>query len=136
MNLNAPNRGRSVGQDLEKPRKGRQMADQVTSLMEQMVSTPDEVAKFLQAQGIKGSRVNPFQCPIARYLLRRIGHRYSVFPPCFWYSPEKGEPAPREPIEKNGRLPQNVRAFLHRFDHGDYPDLFEPEPEAKVPGYL
>ena len=95
------------------------MADNLKSLLEGMGSTADEVAAFLEGQGVKGWRRDGNGCPVARYLTAINQCRYYVGTGAV--STEAGG----FPYEWIVELPNPVRGFVSNFDHGSYPNLEE-----------
>lgn len=87
------------------------------------LGTPENVAQKLREKGIRGRLLDPFACPIARYLNQVTGNRHSM---CVSYlnawDPEEG----RENQEHFG-LPSThpVRLFVNQFDAGQHEDLRE-----------
>lgn len=92
--------------------------------LENLGSTPDEVAQSLRTLGIKGSRMNSEYCPIAEYIHKTvpgsIGYTgissSSVYLPKRRFSFKDGE-------KFEAHHPQPVRRFILDFDSYAYPDL-------------
>lgn len=87
--------------------------------------TPDQIAATVKRRGIKGRMGTTYGCPMALLLngegggAHVIGRRFIVR--------RSGKN-----IEKI-RTPDNVAAFMRKFDIGGYPDLVAPPPRCVAP---
>lgn len=78
----------------------------------------DQIARYLEKQGIKGKRNSSVQCPVARWLRQELGgtvltRAYSVM----YYGP-----FPR--VVKYG-YGDSLKEFVKRFDNGGFPNLLD-----------
>ena len=80
--------------------------------------TPDEIAKFLEKNGIKGYLSNSTQCPVSMYIRNRLdGYNVTVQPERIEvYSPQCSDH-----VWVN--IGNNLRSFILNFDNGVYPKL-------------
>lgn len=94
----------------------RQLEEVVQKLQD--LQSPDRVAGFLDAAGVKGRRGGSTQCPIAKYVARETGLEYVSAGPMgigtdyrYWvyFSSPYGP----------------VQAFMENFDRNLYPELDE-----------
>ena len=85
--------------------------------LQKLGDTEDSVVSNLQLMGIKGAQMSALQCPIAKYL-QRTGFPEALVSPDIAYV-SHDESGPKAP------LPDSVKDFVHAFDRGDYPELFE-----------
>lgn len=90
--------------------------EKIMSTIAQLGTTPDEIAAFLEGQGIKGVPESAYNCPVATYLNQ-------IFPEnCIGvrtYASALTVDGLHEEIEH----PTAVKAFISRFDCGDYRNL-------------
>lgn len=95
---------------------------ELTLLLEGLGTTPHEVALTLMAQGIKGTPVASFNCPVAKYIQRHVGddQRASVA----WKARLRGLER-QHMVEAD--LPYAVDRFVSQFDSGKYPELREED---------
>lgn len=94
----------------------------VGALLAELGTTAVEVAESLQAAGVTGSRGDPRDCAVARYLGAVVGGErdvagVSVGRSVLWLSRRGLRPAVRVP------LPVPVRHFVAAFDAGAHPEL-------------
>ena len=89
--------------------------------------TPDEIADFLRAAGIKGKRRDLCLCPIARYLYLETGRAVSValtvakvYHDEFLFDQDE-DSSQYEVVD----LPYGCYRFIQRLDRGGYGDLVE-----------
>ena len=75
---------------------------------------PDAIADVMRGYGIKGRQRDPDECVLARYLRDAVGEPVL----CGFSFASYGF---RQPAV----IPENVSAFVERFDDGAYPDLIE-----------
>lgn len=93
----------------------------VLEALAELGTTSSEIAAKLEAAGVKGRRHAADACPIANYLARRFGQRFT----CYDVVLCNGEPV--------GYPPAPVFDFIQKYDFGTYPqleDLPPEEPEA------
>lgn len=103
------------------------------SVVAELASQPD-IAAYLKGQGIKGQRVNPFSCPVARYVSRELGVTTGY--PDKHVSSTTTRIAVRGPKVKSFPpivlqvvdAPSRVSAFIADFDRGAHPELDETQP--------
>lgn len=94
--------------------------EDLTALLSSLGDTPDAVAETLRREGCVGERWNPFHCPVACYLRRRLPHvraEVSVRADGCAVWPDPGA----APVLWS--TPGAVRVFLERFDGGGYTGL-------------
>lgn len=88
--------------------------------LDALPKTAPLIAKFLQRRRIKGHRHQPTSCPIAHYLRKTVGDAtvVRVNPMnCFIYKSDQSFSA------EATDTPRHIRAFIHNFDVGCYPNL-------------
>lgn len=83
----------------------------------QALGTPRQVRDFLIAEGIQGGS-GAYQCPVARYLSRELGAAPNWYIACV--GPEMCS-VPRDGARVP--TPPEIGKFIHRYDHGAYPEL-------------
>lgn len=105
----------------------RALRDRTAELIGQLGDKPDEVARSLEAVGVRGSPGDPFDCAIAVYLSAVVtadpgvytvsvhARRIAIIVEGLW----------RRPIAV--RLPAALCEFIARFDRYGYPSLVRPE---------
>jgi hypothetical protein len=92
------------------------LLSRVRSLLDSLPKTPDKIAGFLQAEGIKGFRETASLCPIANYLRRELEYKaISIITTCVLIGNISGVV----------RLPEYVTDFVIKFDGDEYPFLVE-----------
>lgn len=102
------------------------MFDYETYDFSELPGTADGIAAFLQSNGYKGKRVNPFACPMSRYLtanVSRPSEEYCEWTITAWLAAESW--APGEDDIALPLHPEAVSDFISRFDGGAYPGLVE-----------
>lgn len=77
-------------------------------VLESLGENADEVAQSLKDKGIKGVRLHPCECPLAKL----IGGYFSYFGGTFVFGKEAGF-----------ELPRACREFIAAFDRGAYPEI-------------
>ena len=85
-------------------------------------SSADEVALFLESQGVKGRRTCSSNCVISNWISRESGEPFintTVSKVCAWNNDAQVFEDPKEVC----LLSTNVAAFINLFDDGDYPNL-------------
>ena len=96
------------------------MADSVQQVLEELgQKSPDEIAAFLEAQGITGRRGSATQCPVANYLYAQTGKMIRVGPIAY-HLVVIGPGIMHGP---NHLTPKNVGRFIAGFDDDDYAQL-------------
>lgn len=100
--------------------------EEVREALDKLGSTPDEIAATLANKGIKGCKqklhsLGPGQsiqnldpCPLVNYLNEQGFGVTGIGPTNVWWGDEA--------------FPHNrpaIHEFIHRFDHGGYPELVE-----------
>ena len=99
-------------------------AEKLRLTLEQMGSTADEVATFLEGQGIKGVVGHPTLCPVAMYLYQTFGEKFDV--DSFTINREIN-PRPvdddGEPVFDLLHTPEPVADFIDLFDGNHFPRL-------------
>lgn len=92
-----------------------------------------EIAKFLEAQGVKGIKENATQCPVARWLQRELGvdtdARETVIVTGRISAAVNGPKAIN--IVDSVATPPSVQHFIQKFDLGDFPKLELPRPPSE-----
>jgi hypothetical protein len=83
-------------------------------VFERLGSTPEEVARTLQEEGIRGVRRSKCDCPIARYLQQ---HGFESAEVGFYVHVNVGKMC--------FLTPPHVKRFILDFDKGLYPELEE-----------
>ena len=80
---------------------------------------PLSIKEALLAQGYRGYRRQPRDCPMAKYLSDQVGIPYVT---TRWHCfPEDHQ------VGKITELPGSVQIFIYRFDAGEWPDLEDHE---------
>jgi hypothetical protein len=79
-------------------------------------STPDEVAQYLEGQGIVGDLRKGSTCPVSKYTTQN-GANYV-------YTSRRSMLTDR----KIYNLPEVVSKFVEKFDEGHYPNLVKEDP--------
>jgi hypothetical protein len=98
----------------------RQIAERVGEALALMADfTPDEVAEYLQSQGITGLRGNSQKCPIAVWLQSVTGYGQIrvAWNVAIWF----------DGVIAKYETPPVLRNFYHAFDSMQYPDLLAVE---------
>lgn len=80
--------------------------DYAQAAIDMLPGTVEEMREFFINQGIKGDRGNPFQCPLARWVVRWVGGAASV------------GVLIRLPNGSYIRTPYTWRVFMRAFDSG------------------
>lgn len=86
----------------------------VLGLLENLGNTSEEVAKTLYAEGVKGVRGDPCNCPVANYLRHTLGNYWSVSEKSVYFAIGG---------ERAAITPRAVELFIVDFDDEMYPDL-------------
>jgi hypothetical protein len=109
----------------------------LTRTLADLGDTADEVAATLRGAEIKGRRSNAVQCPIARYLARRVAEHLPSTQATVNVHSDAAEITPIRPATHADtdadaedpivlvELPNPVLAFLQNFDEAAYPDLID-----------
>jgi len=98
--------------------------EQAVSLLESMGGTPDAVAEFLKARGIKGLTDDAVNDPVCRFLRQEL----KSTDVCIEYGSVFVDTAGT--WEPSAALPDAVDTFLEAFDAEVYPDLIDTIPPA------
>lgn len=80
----------------------------------------DEIASFLEGQGLVGQQGFSRQCPLAVYLSQTLGLDVSVG--MLWITLYRQHKAVSKFL-----TPESVRIFIDYFDHGIFPNLIRKE---------
>ena len=90
------------------------------------LAAKDDIAGFLQQEGIKGRRSNAFTCPVSRYLERELGQSVSTSQDGSAWVRDGGVPTVRD---------IRVGRFVTDFDLGKHPELDEQyvAPDTRTP---
>ena len=103
----------------------------LTQTLTELGNNADKVATSLRDAEVKGRRNNAAQCPVARYIARRVVERVpSTRLQIDILSDTAVITAPKPNADVDDvivtvELPDSILAFIQRFDQGDYPDLVE-----------
>lgn len=97
-------------------------ADDIAGILGDLGSTPDEVAKNLEAMGLRGKPGNR-TCPVAIWvdLFEFDGRTVKVTKTNVHLLNAAGR------LEVTAALPRPVLEFVNRYDLGMYPNLLAPE---------
>jgi len=97
------------------------MADNVQQIMDELgQKTSDEIAVFLEAQGVKGIPKKSLRCPIAQYLYQQTHETVGVYSTSYINFDARGRPGELFP---DPVTPESVREFILLFDKGGYAQL-------------
>lgn len=84
--------------------------------------TADEIAQFLESQGVKAARAMSTSCAIAEWMTETTGTQVYVNQQEMWRMFDTA------PVHHNRALGE----FIHRFDEGYYPELISNPDDAKI----
>lgn len=102
-------------------------ADRAVALLDAFPPTADEVAAFLEAEGIRGVRTGAHTCPVANFLRQEIpGFSYAWCGDLLVQLPKAHlRPVEEEKELSTWRTPTNPAAedFMRAFDESAYPHL-------------
>ena len=91
-----------------------EVEQKISRLLDDLGTTPEEIAAFLEGQGLTGVRRIPERCPVAVYLTRATGLRVSA-------GSRRIHVIGGEPIEIS--TPPPVTNFIWAFDGGQFRSL-------------
>jgi hypothetical protein len=91
----------------------------IPTLVAQLGSTPNQIARSLLAKGCTGIQESPNHCPLANYLCLQ-GYPYISVDLCDLIVFNQSEPH-KDPYRL--RLPPVFSDFIEAFDEGGYPEL-------------
>lgn len=102
----------------------------LTRTLTDLGDTADDVAATLRDAAIKGRRSNAVQCPVARYLARRVAEHASSTQARVNVHDDATvlvatSSAHSEDLIVSVALPDPVLDFIRDFDEGAYPDLID-----------
>jgi hypothetical protein len=98
------------------PRKPVTVQEQMERALAVLGPTGNDVAKALKRQYVKGYLYNSWECPVARYLTKRLNTQVSV-------GPYKAYLLKDVTIEVN--VPSGVSTFIKEFDNMKYPEMVD-----------
>lgn len=99
--------------------------DKIKELLDSLGSTPDEVAAYLAAAGIKGYKRNPCHCPLA-VLVNDFAKKNNYWDGLVVETYNGDRCVIRQPdpqILGRWHVPKPVAEFAIKFDSGHYPQL-------------
>lgn len=110
-----------------------EIKDKIIKTIENMGSTPDEIAAFLEGQGIKGVPHAPGACALAVYLNKVIGEPYfisvtaviEILGPKQLYEMEGGSSAWMRTQLDHIPCSLATTLFVEKFDWSAYPQLID-----------
>ena len=100
------------------------MLEKLENLIDKFPEKPDDIAKFLAAEGIKGERGAAFNCPLAKYFKKEFpGYEVEIglesnLSDYFLTIKEPG----KAPLVGQV-LPKKLNEFASKFDGEAYPNL-------------
>ena len=92
------------------------------------LETGDEIADFLQSQGVTATPGDATNCAIAVWMQRQTGQQVRVSQQQMWVLPEDSNDVDwwfTEQPQYHEHTPA-MQEFTVQFDDGQYPDLIEP----------
>ena len=99
-----------------------ELQEKITSTLNDLGNTTDDIAAFLEGQGVKGQKLITNQCVLANYL-------QNVFNLLVFVNDDgSGHIILPNKSFIIFQLPEPVRHFIHKFDTGWYPNLLDQQP--------